>query len=319
MSAARTTTAGRRKSSATSRAKKVARKKATGKAGATRRPASKKKTALKKRAAARKTPARKSLNKKSPTRAAAKKRTATRKTTVVKKKAAIKKKPMPRKKPVVRKKPIAKKKVTPRTAVRKSARTKPTKRAVTDKSKNAKAVAVAVPEPPPVITSRAMRYKEAKDAYARSVALLHQKDWAAASRALVDFLSDYSRERELAERARMYLRVCGQHLDTSGEPKSFDDRYYLAVVLSNRGELDRALTVIEMALKDRPGSRKTQYLKASTLALKRSRREALTALARAIELDDQNRIYAANDSDFASLRDDEEFITLTTREDDEDQ
>lgn len=175
------------------------------------------------------------------------------------------------------------------------------------------------PSAPPVITSRVRRYKEAKDAYARSVALLQEKNWPAASRALIDFLSEYSRESVLAERARMYLRVCGQHLDTSDEPQDFDDRYYMAVVLSNRRELGRALSVVNQALTDRPDSRKAQYLKASILALQRSRLEALTALARAIELDDQNRIYAANDSDFASLRDDEEFITLTTREDDEDQ
>ncbi|MFQ5718158.1 MAG: hypothetical protein ACE5IK_01280 [Acidobacteriota bacterium] len=163
-----------------------------------------------------------------------------------------------------------------------------------------------------------LRYKEALDAYSQGVALLQDKNWEAASRAFADFLSEFSRERELAERVRMYLRVCGQHLDTDSKaPENFDDRYYLTVALSNQGELDRALETVEEALQERPDSRKAQYLKASILALKGSRRAALDALVRAIELDETNRIYATNDPDFSGLRDDEEFITLTTREDDE--
>ena len=164
----------------------------------------------------------------------------------------------------------------------------------------------------------ALRYKEAVDAYSRGMALLQKKNWEAASRAFADFLSQFSQERELAERARMYLRICGQHLDTqSATPKDFEDRYYLAVVLSNQGKQDSALGSIDKALAERPRSRKAHYLKASILALMGNRRAALDALAAAIELDEQSRIYAANDPDFSGLRDDEEFITLTTREDDE--
>ena len=224
-----------------------------------------------------------------------------------------------------RKKKVSVKKITARkAAVRRAAAKKTVKKAArkTAGGKTAKkkttARAAMTARTTNGIPPSVLRYKEAKDAYSRGITLLQEKDWAGASRALADFLADYSRERELAERARMYLRVCGQHLDTGdAAPKTFDDRYYLAVVLSNRGELNRALEVVEDALAGRPDSRKAQYLKASILALKRSRRAALDALARAIELDDQNRIYAANDPDFSGLRDDEEFITLTTREDDE--
>ena len=112
-----------------------------------------------------------------------------------------------------------------RTATRKSAPKKMAKKPMTSRSTKKKTsgrsaarktVAAAAPSAPPVITSHVRRYKEAKDAYARSVALLQEEDWPAASRALIDFLSEYSRESELAERARMYLRVCGQHLDKIG-------------------------------------------------------------------------------------------------------
>ena len=111
--------------------------------------------------------------------------------------------------------------------------------------------------------------------------------------------------------------VCA-HLDESDTtPESVDDHYYLAVMLSNRGDHERALREVDAALSQRPESRKAHYLKASILAATRDRRAALDALSRAIDLDDQNRIYAANDPDFSGLRDDEEFITLTTREDHE--
>jgi tetratricopeptide (TPR) repeat protein len=161
-------------------------------------------------------------------------------------------------------------------------------------------------------------YQKALAAYAHCLELLQNRHWEAASRALAEFTSHHGRERELAQRARTYLRVCAQHLDSkSMQPKDFDGRCYLAVVLANKGEYKEALATLAQALEERPNSDKVFYLMASTKALKGDRRGALDALEKAIALDERNRIWAANNPDFAGLRDDEEFITLTTREDEE--
>ncbi len=181
-----------------------------------------------------------------------------------------------------------------------------------------KAPAAAAGPSPERARQEAAQYKEALAAYAGCMELLQKKDWKQASRALASFISTHQKERELNERARMYLRVCGQHLDASNlKLETLDDHCYVAVVLSNDGEYDTALKHLDRALRHTPESDKAMYLRASTLALKGDRRRALEALRKAISLDDRNRIYAANNPDFSSLRDDEEFITLTTREDEE--
>ena len=307
MSAARSASGGRRTASST-RTRKAGKK--TGSAAG--KTAKKKTSKVKKKATAKK--------KKKKTAAGKKKTTAVRKTATARKKTAkVKKKATARKKiSKVKKKAAAPSKTATRKKKKATARKKTAVRKTAGRPVRGGAQATPAAERPAPGAS-ALRYKEALDAYSKAVALLQKKEWETASRALADVVSEYPRERELAERARMYLRVCSQHLqDDSVDPQDFDGRYYRAVVLSNQGRTDRALEVIDKALASRPRSRKAMYLKASILALAGKRRDALDALSAAIDLDEQNRIFATNDPDFAGLRDDEEFITLTTREDEED-
>jgi len=161
-------------------------------------------------------------------------------------------------------------------------------------------------------------YKEALALYASAMALIQKKDWKPAAVILADFVSRHARERELCQRARTYLRVCGAHLNVTEEkPDTVDEFLLLATVRGNDGDLKTALTLLSQALKRFPGDFKLLYLQASTLALTGDYRASLKALATSIAADEQNRIYAANSPDFADLRDNEEFITLTTREDEE--
>lgn len=161
-------------------------------------------------------------------------------------------------------------------------------------------------------------YKEALKLYADAMALIQKKEWKPAAVILADFVSRHARERELCQRARTYLRVCGAQMNhTDQTPETVDEFLLLATVRSNDGDLKVALALLDQALKRFPDDHKLLYLQASTLALTGDYRPALKALARSIAADEQNRIYAANSPDFAELRDDEEFITLTTREDEE--
>ena len=188
-----------------------------------------------------------------------------------------------------------------------------------------RAAKAADPVPPPVEAAAPApapgpgpveRYRIALAAYTDCLRLLQERDWAKAAAALRAFIAAHGRERELADRARMYLSVCEQHTAGGGNaPQTFDERYAAAVILANRGEFDAALGLLDAALEERPESDKALYLKASTLAQQGQRRAALDLLTRAIARDEHNRVYALNDPDFGSLRDDEEFITLTTRED----
>jgi len=173
-----------------------------------------------------------------------------------------------------------------------------------------------VPSPPPSGPGPVERYQLALAAYTDCLRILQERNWVKAAAAFAAFIAQHGRERELADRARMYLNVCEQHIGSDGDaPKTFDERYAAAVILANRGEFDAALRLLDAALAERPDSDKALYLKASTLAQQGQRRFALDLLTRAIARDERNRVYAVNDPDFGSLRDDEEFITLTTRED----
>ncbi len=168
----------------------------------------------------------------------------------------------------------------------------------------------------PTARLNAENYKKALTLYADAMALVQKKNWKEAAGLLADFISQHARERELCQRARTYLRVCSAHLeDANREVLTVDDYCLHATVLGNEGDLKGALKLLEKALAERPGDGKALYLKASTLALRGDRRAALSALDQAIDADEQNRIYAANSPDFADIRDDEAFITLTTRED----
>jgi tetratricopeptide (TPR) repeat protein len=246
------------------------------------------------------------------------------------KKAAPKAAKKPAREAAVRKKTTGKaagKKVAREAPAKKAARKAPAKKVkkpargrIVKPARGRIVKKVVQPSEEAAVRSRkeAEEYQLALTAYGTCLELLQKRDWEGASRALADFGSHHGRESELAQRARTYLRVCAQHLDSkSVQPKDFNDRCYTALILANKGEYKEALTMLDEALQERPRSSKAHYLKASTLALMGERRGALDALKTAIEMEDRNRIYAANNPDFAGLRDDEEFITLTTREDEE--
>ena len=254
---------------------------------------------------------RKVARKKTP---AAKKKTAraTKKTPATKKKTArtIKKKtPAARKAPG---KPTVARKTTKKTVARKAAiRTSGT-------TSGAGEMRTRTEPQVPTPGLRAESYKEALKVYADAMALIQKKEWKPAANILADFVSRHARERELCQRARTYLRVCGAHMNAMDEtPDTVEGFLLLATVRSNDGDLKTALTLLNQALKSFPDDHKLLYLQASTLALTGDHRASLKALAKSIAADEQNRIYAANSPDFADLRDDEEFITLTTREDEE--
>lgn len=247
-------------------------------------------------------------------KAAAKKKTTVKKKAAPKKKAVTKKKAAAGNKAAGGKKKAATRKASParKTPARKTG--KPAGRIAPAGGEMRKRTEPATP------TSRrtAGSYKVALKVYAKAMALVQKKSWKEAAGLLADFIAQHGRERELCQRARTYLRVCSSHMNESQATlERVEDFCLLATVRSNDGDQKEALALLEQALQRRPDDRRALYLKASTLALMGERRAALTALDKSIQADEQNRIYAANSPDFADLRDDEEFITMTTREDEE--
>ena len=108
-----------------------------------------------------------------------------------------------------------------------------------------------------------------------------------------------SEQIDLAARARQFLNYCHRQMEAASS--TVEDPYLMAVILRNKGELEKAL---ELCTKGK-GHEKDEgfaYLAASILALQGDLDASAGSLGRAIELNPKNRIQAGYDADFEELR-----------------
>jgi tetratricopeptide (TPR) repeat protein len=117
-------------------------------------------------------------------------------------------------------------------------------------------------------------------------------------------LDSYPDERELHESVHLYLNVCERHNGKakSARPMNTEERIYAATLALNSGDLDQALAHVGRAVSDDPGNDHAHYTRAIALAARGQRTEAVSSLARAIELNPENRGLARHDPDLESLR-----------------
>ncbi len=120
---------------------------------------------------------------------------------------------------------------------------------------------------------------------------------------------------EIAERARVHLRLCEQRLRNGNHaPKAAEDFYNLGIAELNARELSLALEHLNKADKMAPNREHTRYALAAVQALQGNADLALEHLKAAITLRPENRRQARHDEDFASLAADPRFKRLTSPE-----
>ena len=146
--------------------------------------------------------------------------------------------------------------------------------------------------------------------YDEALALFHQQKFAKAKQELEKVLEGPS--KELADRAKMHLKIAEQRMKPSSEqnPKTADEHYQRGVAMMNIGRWDDAR---ESLLKARKASPKADYIHYALAALDCLTGEADSAMANlkvAIELRPENRFHARNDEDFAFLQEDPRFTEL---------
>ena len=152
--------------------------------------------------------------------------------------------------------------------------------------------------------------ENARKDFDRGVAALQKKKVEEAERHFLDLIQKYPDEKELVDRARVYLAVCerrkqGPH-PVLTEPEDF---YYAALLEKNRGNVSEAIEHLKHAARKNGGGR-VDFLLACCYAQNGERETALEHLKRAIGEDQSNRILARHDSDFDPVRDTPEFQEL---------
>ncbi|HET6373243.1 MAG TPA: tetratricopeptide repeat protein [Candidatus Polarisedimenticolia bacterium] len=147
--------------------------------------------------------------------------------------------------------------------------------------------------------------------YEEALKLFTRKEFSKAAHQFEDVIKSYPLEREVCDRARIYLSLCkAQVSPPPAKSKMPEDAYYLGVMAVNDGRLEEAAELFEKAFKHDPTSDKATYALGGVYSLMNDRSRSLAALARSIELNPSNKIQALNDADFDPLHEDPEFLAL---------
>ena len=211
---------------------------------------------------------------------------------------------------------------TVRRASVKKQKTKTVKRAVptaADQGARIKVVGAKDPAPPPAPPPpRKPAFYEALAIYETGVRALQRHDFQAGADSFRNVIQRYPEERELVERARLYLQVCER--ETARRPPTPEnptDSVFAATVALNSGDADGAVAHLGRALQRSPESDHAHYIMAVALTEKGDATSALRHLRQAITLNPHNRPNALKDPDLQSLRDLSGFRELVNDAEDE--
>jgi Tfp pilus assembly protein PilF len=140
--------------------------------------------------------------------------------------------------------------------------------------------------------------------YERGLQALQRRDFAAAADALRAVIERYPDERELLERARLYLKVCERELEPKEPtPRTADEMVNAATVALNAGDEGMAAQHLARALTENPRHDYAHYMMAVVSARRNDVARAVDHLRHAVSLNPENRSLARQDPEFDALRD----------------
>ena len=152
--------------------------------------------------------------------------------------------------------------------------------------------------------------ENARKEFDRGVTALQKKKLDEAEKHFQELVQKYPEEKELGDRARVYLAICArQRSSTESTLTEPEDFYYAAVLAKNRGQVEEAIEHLKRAARKNGGG-KVDFLLACCYAQNGERDTALEHLKKAIEEDQRNRILARHDRDFDPVRETPEFQEL---------
>jgi tetratricopeptide (TPR) repeat protein len=147
-------------------------------------------------------------------------------------------------------------------------------------------------------------YTDALAAFTAGLEAIQAGDFDAADAAFGAILAHWSHEREFAERARTFLTVVARRRQSAAplNGASVADRLLAATLAANAGHIDRAGELLEHLVADVPTSDQAHYMLAVVHADKGRVDAAAAALAKAVELNPENRGLARRDPDLRGVR-----------------
>jgi tetratricopeptide (TPR) repeat protein len=152
---------------------------------------------------------------------------------------------------------------------------------------------------------------EAVAIYEQGIRLIQQHDFIRAADLLNRLVAAFSEERELCERARLYLTLCDRQIRPAlDEPQSLSERIYAATLALNAGESGRAIGYLDSVRRDDPANDQALYMLATAYAQLGNVQVAILYLRQAIESNPDNRVLARFDPDLADLRAEDTIAAL---------
>ena len=165
------------------------------------------------------------------------------------------------------------------------------------------------------VTSRPLRETKGTAAalalLEKAIKLIHQKDFKKARIELKALLESHPDETEILACARRYMRICDREEPPLKKPPVTSDQLYtLGVMAHNRSDYEGAVAYFHQSLAKHKDADYIYYSLAASMSMKGEVAEATANLRKAIELNEENRVFAKNDPDFSSLHSHKGFADL---------
>ena len=146
-------------------------------------------------------------------------------------------------------------------------------------------------------------------AFERGFRALQQRQFDRAAQALTSVVTGFPDEKELQERARVYLSICARQAGgPRSKPRSVEERVNAATVAINRGAFDDALRLLRGLEAENAESDHVQYLLCVAFTSTGDVDKALAHLRRAVELNPENKFLSTADTDLEPLRQHAGFV-----------
>jgi len=158
---------------------------------------------------------------------------------------------------------------------------------------------------------RRSTYADAVVLYERGLHALQGKRYRDAAEILKRVIAEFPEEKELHERAELYLRVCARHLTPpDATPKTPEEQVYAATLAINAGAFDRAIALLTVALQQKKDNDSAEYMFGVALSMKGDPHGAVAHFARAVELNTDSRELLRKEPELEALRQTDELKAL---------